>query len=218
MKNVIVYGAGEFGSLISNIISYHSNLNIVAYGDDNLDMKGKLIDEVPVLGNEDLLHFSKENEIEYAIVSIGNNKVRAEKYTLLITTTTVSAAKYAEKTYGKKILHQFAPLDVDLWVKRFLKKWDPSLVIWIESDLWPATLNAIKKLKIKAILLNLRLSPTSFEKWKLYPSFYNNLQSLYVLSYSVLPLSVKIYNVKIILNSSCLLTQLSYKFAKIAYN
>ena len=102
-----------------------------------------------------------------------------EKYTLLITTTTVSAAKYAEKTYGKKILHQFAPLDVDLWVKRFLKKWDPSLVIWIESDLWPATLHAIKKLKIKAILLNLRLSPTSFEKWKLYPSFYNNLLSCF---------------------------------------
>ena len=83
MKNVIVYGAGEFGSLISNIISYHSNLNIVAYGDDNLEMIGKSIDNVPVLGNQDLLQFSKENGIEYAIASIGNNKVRAEKYTLL---------------------------------------------------------------------------------------------------------------------------------------
>ena len=40
MKNVIVYGAGEFGLLISNIISYHSDLNIVAYGDDNSDKIG----------------------------------------------------------------------------------------------------------------------------------------------------------------------------------
>ena len=47
---------------------------------------------------------------------------------------------------------------------------------------------------------------------------YNILQSLYVLSCSVLTVSHKNYNVKIILNSSCLLTQFSYKFAKIAYN
>ena len=85
MKNVIVYGAGEFGSLISNIISYHSNLNIVAYGDDNLEKIGQLIDKVPVLGDKDLLKFSHENRIKYAISSIGNNKVRAEKYNLLKT-------------------------------------------------------------------------------------------------------------------------------------
>ena len=36
MKNLIVYGGGAFGSLIANLISYHSNLNIAAYGDDDL--------------------------------------------------------------------------------------------------------------------------------------------------------------------------------------
>ena len=83
MKKVIIYGAGEFGSLISNVISYHSDFNIVAYGDDNSEKIGQLIDKVPVFGNEDLLKFSQENRIEYAISSIGNNKIRAEKYTLL---------------------------------------------------------------------------------------------------------------------------------------
>ena len=83
MKNVIVYGAGEFGSLISNIISYHSDLNIVAYGDDDTEKIGQFIDESPVLNDEDLLKFAQENGIKYAISSIGNNKIRAEKYTLL---------------------------------------------------------------------------------------------------------------------------------------
>ena len=83
MKNVIVYGAGEFGSLISNIISYHSDLNIVAYGDDNTEKSGQFIDESPVFCDEDLLKFAQENGIKYAISSIGNNKIRAEKYTLL---------------------------------------------------------------------------------------------------------------------------------------
>ena len=96
-------------------------------------------------------------------------------YNLLITTTTVSAAEYAIKNYGKKIIHQFAPLDIDIWIKKFLNNWNPFLIIWIESDLWPATLNNIKKKKINAVLVNLRLSPKSLKKWKIFPSFYNNL-------------------------------------------
>ena len=83
MKNVIVYGAGEFGSLISNIISYHSDLNIVAYGDEDTEKIGQLIDKSPVFSDEDLLKFAQENGIRYAIASIGNNKIRAEKYSFL---------------------------------------------------------------------------------------------------------------------------------------
>ena len=83
MKNVIVYGAGEFGSLISNVISYYSDINIVAYGDDDSEKIGQLIDEVPVIGNNDIVGFIQQNRIKYAISSIGNNKVRAEKYSFL---------------------------------------------------------------------------------------------------------------------------------------
>jgi len=95
-----------------------------------------------------------------------------EKYTLLVTTTTVSAANYAAKHYSNKVIHQFAPLDIFFWVKKFLNYWKPTLIIWIESDLWPTTLNIIKKQNIKSILINLRMSPKSFNRWKKFPSFY----------------------------------------------
>ena len=102
-----------------------------------------------------------------------------ERYTLLVTTTTVSAAEYAVKYYGEKIIHQFAPLDISFWVNKFLHHWNPSLIIWIESDLWPTTLHNIKKKKINAILINLRMSPTSFNRWKKIPSFYNEIISCF---------------------------------------
>ena len=95
-----------------------------------------------------------------------------KKYSILVTTTTVSAANYALKHYGDKIIHQFAPLDVDLWIKRFLQYWNPSLVIWIESDIWPITMYVLKKFKIKAILVNVRMSPQSFNRWKKISFFY----------------------------------------------
>ena len=98
-----------------------------------------------------------------------------EKFLLIITTTTLSAANYATTNYGNKIVHQFAPLDVTLWVKKFLKRWNPELVLWIESDLWPSTLHLLKKNKIKTIYLNARLSPQSAKKWKIINFFYNDL-------------------------------------------
>jgi len=98
-----------------------------------------------------------------------------KKYSILVTTTTVSAANYALKHYGDKIIHQFAPLDVIFWVEKFLSYWNPKLVIWIESDLWPITTKLIKQKKIKAILLNVRMSPQSFNKWKKFKFFYRQM-------------------------------------------
>ena len=83
MKKLIVYGAGEFGSLIANVLSYHDDLEIVAYGDDDPQKSADHIDGTPVFGQEDLLDFAKQNNIKLAITAIGNNNVRAEKFNLL---------------------------------------------------------------------------------------------------------------------------------------
>ena len=98
-----------------------------------------------------------------------------KKYSILVTTTTKSAAEYASKYYAGKIIHQYAPFDVDIWVKRFIKYWKPQLVLWIESDLWPNTLSAIKKNKIQSLLINARISPQSFNRWKRIANNYNEL-------------------------------------------
>ena len=57
MKNLIVYGAGECGSLIANVISYHDDLEIAAYGDDNPQKTADNIDGTPVFGKKDLFNF-----------------------------------------------------------------------------------------------------------------------------------------------------------------
>ena len=115
------------------------------------------------------IHAASVGEFKSADVLINNLH---KKYIVLITTTTVSAAEYAMAHYKDKIIHQFAPLDVDLWIKRFLQYWNPSLVIWIESDIWPITMHILKKFKINAILVNVRMSPQSFNKWKKFSFFY----------------------------------------------
>ena len=83
MKKLIVYGAGEFGSLIANVISYHDDLQVAAYGDDNPQKAADYIDGAPVFGQDDLLNFAKQNNIKLAIAAIGDNMARAEKFNLL---------------------------------------------------------------------------------------------------------------------------------------
>ena len=95
-----------------------------------------------------------------------------KNYCILVTTTTKTASEYALKNYGEKIIHQYAPFDVLFWINKFLNNWQPKLVIWIESDLWPNTILTLKEKNITSIYLNARISPKSFIKWKYFSSFY----------------------------------------------
>ena len=85
---------------------------------------------------------------------------------ILITTVTKSSAEYCKSIFKKNsnIIHQYAPLDTPIIVKRFLNHWRPYLAIFVESELWPNLLFQSAK-NSKIILLNARLSKKSFKKW-----------------------------------------------------
>ena len=76
---IVVFGCGEFGSLVENIIFYNKEIHIAAFGDDNI-AEEHLCRELPVYGMDDLIKFSKNNNINSAICAIGNNQIRSEKY------------------------------------------------------------------------------------------------------------------------------------------
>jgi len=67
-------------------------------------------------------------------------------------------------------------LDTPIIVNRFLKHWQPKLSIFVESELWPNMIFQSQK-NSKLILLNCRISPRSFKKWKLLKKFFFKLMS-----------------------------------------
>ena len=107
-----------------------------------------------------------------------------QDYCILVTTTTKSASEFALKNYGDKIIHQYAPYDIVFWINRFLDLWKPKLVIWIESDLWPATIVKLRDKKIVSIFLNARISPKSFKKWKYFSSYYRFITKTFFAIYA----------------------------------
>lgn len=89
-----------------------------------------------------------------------------ENLSILVTTGTLTSAEIMEKRLPKRAMHQFVPFDVPRYAKKFLKHFRPDAVLWFESELWPAMLSEIKKNNIPLILVNGRISDSSYETWK----------------------------------------------------
>jgi 3-deoxy-D-manno-octulosonic-acid transferase len=67
------------------------------------------------------------------------------------------------------VRHQFVPLDVPQYARRFLEHWRPSFALFVESDLWPNLLAETAARQIPMALVNARLSERSFNRWQRFP-------------------------------------------------
>lgn len=84
----------------------------------------------------------------------------------LVTTQTGASAAAIENRLPHSAIHQYLPLDFELYVRRFLDHWKPDIAVWTQSELWPAMITESRKRKIPLILLNGRMSKRSFNRWR----------------------------------------------------
>src|SRR5690348_7138451 len=113
------------------------------------------------------LHGASVGEVLAVIPLI--ERVRAQNFTVLVTSGTVTSAGLAAQRLPRGVLHQFVPLDMPAFVTRFLDHWRPDLALFVESDLWPNLILATARRRIPLILVNGRLSQRSFERWRHLP-------------------------------------------------
>ena len=91
----------------------------------------------------------------------------------LITTVTLSSGNLVKKKFGKKsfIHHRYFPVDVGFLIKRFLNAWKPNLILFVDSEIWPNLVFAIKKREIYSGIINGRITKKSFDRWMLVSRF-----------------------------------------------
>jgi 3-deoxy-D-manno-octulosonic-acid transferase len=92
---------------------------------------------------------------------------------ILITSITLSSSQVLKKKIGqsKKIIHQFLPLDIPIFINKFLNHWQPDLSIFIDSEIWPNLILKIKIKKIPLLLINARITKKTFLRWSSVSSF-----------------------------------------------
>ena len=87
---------------------------------------------------------------------------------ILLTTGTLTSARLVEARAAGIAIHQFIPLDVQKFMKRFIEHWKPNLAVIAESEIWPNLILESSNAKIPLLLINARMSKKSFRAWKKY--------------------------------------------------
>ncbi|WP_375644118.1 MULTISPECIES: lipid IV(A) 3-deoxy-D-manno-octulosonic acid transferase [unclassified Bartonella] len=94
------------------------------------------------------------------------NYILSLKINVLMTTGTVTSSTLVKKYFGNRLIHQYAPLDLDFAVRRFINHWKPDLVLICESEIWPLRIKELAKMHIPQILVNAHMSERSFKAWQ----------------------------------------------------
>ena len=121
---------------------------------DKYRPKGKLI----------WFHGASVGEIKSIIPILEKLEKDSNYNQILITSNTLSSANIVKNLKLKKIIHQFFPIDSNFILKKFIDFWNPSKVIFIDSELWPNTLVNLKKREIPVVLLNASIKKKKFQK------------------------------------------------------
>ncbi|WP_457913985.1 lipid IV(A) 3-deoxy-D-manno-octulosonic acid transferase [Candidatus Gillettellia adelgis] len=94
---------------------------------------------------------------------------------ITVTTITPAGSECVQSTFGKDIYHVYLPYDLRSSINRFLDQVDPTLMIIMETELWPNLINALHQRRIPLVIANARLSARSAAGYKKIGSFIRNM-------------------------------------------
>ncbi len=101
--------------------------------------------------------------------------------TVLVTSGTRTSAEIIARRLPPGAIHQYVPIDVPRYMRRFLDYWRPDIALFAESEIWPNAILALHKRDIPLILINGRLSERSFRRWSRVPKLAEALLSRFSL-------------------------------------
>lgn len=88
------------------------------------------------------------------------------RYQVLITTMTPTGADTVQKHFGNTVTHYYIPYDLPDAVCRFIHYIKPSLLVVMETEIWPNLFYACKKNNIPVVIANARMSEKSCNGYK----------------------------------------------------
>ncbi len=123
------------------------------------------------------IHAASIGESTAALTYIKHLKKQNPQINILLTTITVTSAKILESKLKniEGCIHQFSVADNPEWIRKFLDYWKPKIVFFLESEIWPNTVNELYKRDIPLFLLNARLSLRSFKRWSYLKKFFSSI-------------------------------------------
>lgn len=92
-------------------------------------------------------------------------RLLARGLNVLVTSGTVTSANLLARRLPAPAIHQFLPLDVPRYMRRFLDYWRPEIGLICESEIWPNLMIEAHRRDIPLVMVNGRMSARSFARW-----------------------------------------------------
>ena len=88
---------------------------------------------------------------------------------VLVTSGTLTSAQLLARRLPAGVIHQFAPVDAPGAVAAFLDHWQPSLAVFVESELWPNLILGARGRGVKLVLASARITEKTVDGWRRFP-------------------------------------------------
>lgn len=125
------------------------------------------ISHLPEKKNTIWIHGVSVGEIKSAWELIQNLKKVLPEREIIVSATSTAGKRVARDIYPDCLVIPY-PLDFSWVISRYIRRFNPSLVILVELEIWPNFLQKMYQAKIPVVLVNGRLSQRSFQGYYYY--------------------------------------------------
>ena len=87
-------------------------------------------------------------------------------HALLVTSTTPTGSAQVRRLFDDEVEHCYLPYDLPHVLRRFLQRIQPSILVVMETELWPNLFAACQMRNIPVLVVNARLSERSFRGYR----------------------------------------------------
>ena len=112
------------------------------------------------------IHAVSVGETIAALPLISGLAARYPERPLMVTTTTPTGSERVRATLGQTVHHSYLPYDLPGPLARFFDRVDPSVLVIMETEIWPNLFRACSRRQVPLIIANARLSARSFRGYR----------------------------------------------------
>jgi 3-deoxy-D-manno-octulosonic-acid transferase len=120
------------------------------------------------------IHASSVGEVRSVATLIHELKTHHPRRRILLSTFTFTGNEIAKKIAGVEAVI-FLPMDFLWTVRRALTHWNPSLMVFVETEIWPNLLGECFRRGIPTVMLSGRLSVNSYPRYEKFRSFFREV-------------------------------------------
>jgi 3-deoxy-D-manno-octulosonic-acid transferase len=132
------------------------------------------------------VHAVSVGEVTAAAPIVASLKMKRPEVKIIFSTSTETGQEMARRFIKGAAAFIYFPLDIRPVVRKIIEMADPDVFVLVETELWPNFLDICKNRRIKTLMVNGRISPRSYRRYRQTSFFWrkvlNNLDAAGMIS------------------------------------